>query len=100
MRGCGLGQRMDSMGREGRLGLSARTLAFLRSRRRGIWDLVAGCAIGAMLVAGFRSMPVAAVVVPYPHDLWQVSFAVAGDVVSHHAGGRGAAAGGGRTPER
>ena len=94
MRGCGLVQRMDSMGREGRLGLSARTLAFLRSRRRAICDLLAVCAIGAMLVAGFRSMPVAAVVVPYPHDLWQVSFAVAGDVIPHQAVREAAAAAG------
>src|SRR5665213_2443791 len=85
MWGCGLVQRMDSMGREGRLRLSARTLAFLRRKGRAICDLLAVCAIGAMLVAGFQSMPVVAVVVPYPHDLGQVSFAVGGDVIPHQA---------------
>ena len=73
------------MGRDGRLRLSARTLAFLRRKGRAICDLLAVCAIGAMLVAGFQSMPVVAVVVPYPHDLGQVSFAVGGDVIPHQA---------------
>jgi poly-gamma-glutamate synthesis protein (capsule biosynthesis protein) len=85
---------MDSMGREGRLGFGTRTLAFLRRKGRAICDLLAVCAIGAMLVAGFRSMPVAAVVVPYPHDLGQVSFAVAGDVIPHQAVREAAAAAG------
>src|ERR1035438_4617164 len=94
MKGCGLVRGMDSMGREGRLGFGARTLAFLRRKGRAISDLLAVCAIGAMLVAGFRSMPVAAVVVPYPHDLGQVSFAVAGDVIPHQAVREAAAAAG------
>src|ERR1017187_9579525 len=94
MRGCGLVQRMDSMGRDGRLRLSARTLAFLRRKGRAISDLLAVCAIGATLVAGFQSMPVVAVVVPYPHDLGQVSFAVAGDVIPHQAVREAAAAAG------
>src|ERR1039458_7405026 len=94
MRGWGLVQRMDSMGREGRLGFGARTLAFLRRKGRAICDLLAVCAIGAMLVAGFRSMPVVAVVVPYPHDLGQVTFAVAGDVIPHQAVREAAAAAG------
>jgi poly-gamma-glutamate capsule biosynthesis protein CapA/YwtB (metallophosphatase superfamily) len=82
------------MGREGRLRLSARTLAFLRRKGRAICDLPAVCAIGAMLVAAFQSMPVVAVVVPYPHDLGQVSFAVGGDVIPHQAVREAAAAAG------
>src|ERR1017187_6109046 len=94
MRGCGLVQRMDSMGRAGRLGFGAMTLAFLWRKGRAICDLLAVCAIGATLVAGFQSMPVVAVVVPYPHDLGQVSFAVAGDVIPHQAVREAAAAAG------
>jgi poly-gamma-glutamate synthesis protein (capsule biosynthesis protein) len=56
----------------------------LRSGRL-IGDLLAVGAIAAILVAGYRTLPVAAVVVPYPHDLGQASFAVAGDVIPHQA---------------
>jgi poly-gamma-glutamate synthesis protein (capsule biosynthesis protein) len=38
---------------------------------------------GAALVSAFHGGPLAAVVAPYPHDLAQVSFAVAGDVIPH-----------------
>ncbi len=69
-------------------------MAFLRKNHRFICDLLALAAIGAILFAGFRSIPVAAVVVPYPHDLAQVSFAVAGDVIPHQAVREAAAAGG------
>ena len=82
------------MGREGRLGFGATTLAFLRRRRRALTDLLAVAAIGAILLEGVRSVPVAAVVVPYPHDLGQVSFAVAGDVIPHQAVREAAAAAG------
>jgi poly-gamma-glutamate synthesis protein (capsule biosynthesis protein) len=47
-----------------------------------------------MLVTGYRSIPVAAVAVPYPHDLGQVSFVVAGDVIPHQAVREAAAADG------
>ena len=60
--------------------------------RRWIGDLLAVAAIGAILVAGSRSVPVMAVAVPYPHDLGQVSFAVAGDVIPHQAVREAAAA--------
>ena len=53
--------------------------------RRLIGDLLAVGLIAAILLAGYRSIPVAAVVVPYPHDLGQASFAVAGDVIPHQA---------------
>jgi poly-gamma-glutamate synthesis protein (capsule biosynthesis protein) len=67
--------------REGRAGF----LAMVRGYLRPACDLLALMAIGAILWAGLRSIPVAAVVVPYPHDLGQVSFAVAGDVIPHQA---------------
>ena len=38
---------------------------------------------GAALVSAFHGGRLAAVVTPYPHDLAQVSFAVAGDVIPH-----------------
>ena len=58
----------------------------------GVWLAVA--AISVILVAGYISIPVAAVAVPYPHDLGQVSFAVAGDVIPHQAVREAAAADG------
>lgn len=61
---------------------------------RKIGDWVAVGAIVALLVAGWRTVPVTAVSVPYPHDLGQVSFAVAGDVIPHQAVREAAAAGG------
>jgi len=67
------------------------------------WRLASVCALlvagvgSAWLATGFHSARVAAVVVPYPHDLAQVSFAVAGDVIPHEpvraAAGAAAAAG-------
>jgi len=80
---------MDWTTLDSQLGLRGRAAAFLR-RRLGDW--VAMGAIAAILAAGYRSIPVAAVVVPYPHDLGQVSFAVAGDVIPHQAVREAAAA--------
>lgn len=57
----------------------------LRLRARMAIDMVVLALIAGILAAGVRSVPVAAVVVPYPHDLAQVSFAVAGDVIPHQA---------------
>ncbi|HUV68934.1 MAG TPA: CapA family protein [Terracidiphilus sp.] len=65
--------------------------AALKGTRR-IGDLVAVLAIGAILFAGFRTVPVAAVTVPYPHDVARVNFAVAGDVIPHEAVREAAAA--------
>jgi Putative enzyme of poly-gamma-glutamate biosynthesis (capsule formation) len=66
----------------------------LRGRGRFAADLAAVTAIGCILAASWRSVPVAAVVVPYPHDVSQVSFAVAGDVIPHQAVRESAAAAG------
>jgi poly-gamma-glutamate capsule biosynthesis protein CapA/YwtB (metallophosphatase superfamily) len=63
----------------------------LRRRVCPLSDLATLCAIGFILVAGCRSALVAAVV-PYPHDVAQVSFAVAGDVIPHQAVREAAAA--------
>ena len=40
-------------------------------------------ALAPVLLIGFHSNRLAAVVAPYPHELAQVSFAVAGDVIPH-----------------
>ena len=57
----------------------------LRQRARLTADLAVLALIAGILAAGFRSIPVAAVAVPNPHDVAQVSFAVAGDVIPHQA---------------
>jgi len=56
------------------------------------WRLAAGgalmvvvAAIGAAWLAGAHSSRSAAAITPYPHELAQVSFAVAGDVIPHGA---------------
>jgi len=66
----------------------------MRLRGRLIPDLLALAAIGGILSAGWRSAPVAAVAVPYPREVVQVSFAVAGDVIPHQAVREAAAAAG------
>jgi len=67
-------------------GLGAR----LRTGVRRHWHLTAGGAVllvaaafGADLLLGSHSGRLAAVVASYPHELAQVSFAVAGDVIPH-----------------
>jgi poly-gamma-glutamate synthesis protein (capsule biosynthesis protein) len=63
----------------------ARLAAGLRRHRRlaaGGALLLAG-AIGAALLLGSHGGRSAAAAVPYPHELAQVSFAVAGDVIPH-----------------
>ena len=64
--------------------------AKLTAETRRHWRLVAGGALllvaaaaGAALLLGSHSGRSAAVVAPYPHELSQVSFAVAGDVIPH-----------------
>src|SRR5208283_1855777 len=59
------------------------------SARRGAL-LAAALLLLSLAVAGItlflrQSRSAAAVVVPYPHELAQVSFAVAGDVIPHEA---------------
>jgi len=64
--------------------------AWLRPGVRNHWRLAGGsalllavAALGAALLTGSHAARLAAVVVPYPHELAQVSFAVAGDVIPH-----------------
>jgi poly-gamma-glutamate capsule biosynthesis protein CapA/YwtB (metallophosphatase superfamily) len=74
-----------------------------RSKPRWVsrWQLVAGgllLLVGAVIatayLSGFPGARRAAIVVPYPHDLAQVSFAVAGDVIPHEPVRAAAAAAG------
>ena len=58
---------------------------FLRRHWRRIVGATALAAIGVALVPAFSGRRPATVAVPYPHDLAQVSFAVAGDVIPHEA---------------
>ena len=69
-------------------GIGARLAPSLRRH----WRLVAGgglllviAAVIGVLLAGSHGRRLAAVVVPYPHELAQVSFAVGGDVIPHEA---------------
>ncbi|MGA2086609.1 MAG: CapA family protein [Terracidiphilus sp.] len=56
--------------------------------------LVAVAAIGAVLLTGSHGQRSAAAAVPYPHEIAQVSFAVAGDVIPHQPVRAAAAAAG------
>jgi poly-gamma-glutamate synthesis protein (capsule biosynthesis protein) len=56
--------------------------------------LLAVVAIGAALLLGYRTSRSAAAQVPYPHELAQVNFAVAGDVIPHEPVRAAAAAAG------
>lgn len=70
-----------------------------RRRRRTLAAVCVGLAVGAVLLSAYRSgHSAAAVVAPYPHDLAQVSFAVAGDVIPHEAVKASAAAAGDGEP--
>ena len=87
MPGCGLVQMDWKMqGRRLESGIGARTLPGLRRQLRVTVAsalLLAVAAIGAGLLAASHGSRIAAVVAPYPHQLAQVSFAVAGDVIPH-----------------
>jgi poly-gamma-glutamate synthesis protein (capsule biosynthesis protein) len=73
--------------------------SILRRRRRTLAAVCVGLAVGAVLLSAYRSgHSAAAVVAPYPHDLAQVSFAVAGDVIPHEAVKASAAAAGDGEP--
>ena len=72
----------------------ADTARLAGKRRLQIAAFGAFWAIGCILVAACHSRSVAAVNAPYPHDLSQVSFAVAGDVIPHQAVRDAAAAAG------
>jgi poly-gamma-glutamate synthesis protein (capsule biosynthesis protein) len=79
--------KAKAMGQEGPMGIGARVRRAPLLRER--WPLLAGALglamAGAALVTAFHGRQHAAVVAPYPHDLAQVSFAVAGDVIPHEA---------------
>jgi poly-gamma-glutamate synthesis protein (capsule biosynthesis protein) len=67
-------------------GISASLIPVLRKHWRltaGSVVLLAAAALGAALLPGSHIARLAAAVAPYPHELAQVSFAVAGDVIPH-----------------
>lgn len=70
-----------------------RPLSIMSNSWRAAAALLALAALGATFAVRFHPMH-AAVVVPYPHDLGQVSFAVAGDVIPHEPVRAAAAAAG------
>lgn len=74
-------------------GFAPRTNAMIRISWRLAIALLALAAVGATFAVRMHPRH-AAVVVPYPHDLAQVSFAVAGDVIPHEAVRAAAAAAG------
>ena len=87
---------------EARIGLSSLSDPISGGRTKR-WNWLVGLipvfAVGAaliptLLVPALRGRMHAAVITPYPHDLAQVSFAVAGDVIPHEAVRQAAAAAG------
>ena len=84
-------------GRRFSSGIGARLLPALRKHGRQASLaalLLAAAAVSAFLFAGFHGRRPAAAVAPYPHELAQVSFAVAGDVIPHEPVRAAAAASG------
>jgi poly-gamma-glutamate synthesis protein (capsule biosynthesis protein) len=83
-------------GRRGGAGFASGIARHLRKHWRlsGGALLMAVAALGAVLLTGIHGSRSAAVVVPYPHELAQVSFAVAGDVIPHEPVRAAAAAAG------
>ncbi len=63
--------------------ISAPIHSWLRRRWRLAVGALALAVAGAVLLTAFHPRRHAAVVVPYPHELAQVSFAAAGDVIPH-----------------
>ena len=76
--------------------------ARLAPELRRLWRWLLGAlgvsALVAALIPAHQGRQHAAVVTPYPHDLAQVSFAVAGDVIPHEAVRAAAAAAGDGEP--
>ncbi|MGO8757740.1 MAG: CapA family protein [Terracidiphilus sp.] len=70
-------------GRPIALGVRLGHSALVRNLARWIEGALALLAVSAALLMAFHSQRLAAVVNPYPHDLAQVTFAVAGDVIPH-----------------
>ncbi|HEY1160050.1 MAG TPA: CapA family protein [Terracidiphilus sp.] len=86
-----------AQGRRFGVGFGGRVVPGLRRHWRlaGVGALLlAVAALGAALLTGFQSHRLAVVAVPYPHELAQVSFAVAGDVIPHEPVRAAAAAAG------
>jgi hypothetical protein len=86
-------RKTDRSMQENSAGLGQKLLSFLHKH----WRLSAGAlllvaAVGAALLYFHGHRPAA--VTPYPHELGQVSFAVAGDVIPHGAVRAAAAAAG------
>ena len=79
-------------------GLPARIWGAIQLWLRKHWRLALGtlalAAAGAALLTAFHASRSAVVVVPYPHEMAQVSFAVAGDVIPHEAAREAAEAAG------
>lgn len=77
-------------------GFAAPLASSLRKHRRQVaaGALIAILAASAGWMAAIHSSRLAAAVAPYPHDLAQVSFAVAGDVIPHEPVRAAAAAAG------
>src|SRR5579863_10428652 len=67
------------------MAMAAGVKAFLRARWRWAVGFVALAAVGTALIPAMHGRRQAAVAIPYPHDVTQVSFAVAGDVIPHEA---------------
>jgi poly-gamma-glutamate capsule biosynthesis protein CapA/YwtB (metallophosphatase superfamily) len=90
MKGERLAQPMDFVTRGKRFvaGVGVGVAPSLRRRWRlaGVGaSMLAVAAVAATLLAASHGRRLAAIVVPYPHELAQVSFAVAGDVIPHEA---------------
>jgi poly-gamma-glutamate capsule biosynthesis protein CapA/YwtB (metallophosphatase superfamily) len=90
---------MDFAMREGRAWaeFTARVAPALRRHWRLVTSaavLLGVAAVGAALLAGSHGVRSAAAQVPYPHELAQASFAVAGDVIPHEPVRAAAAAAG------
>ena len=90
---CGLSAEVDD-GSGSRARTDGDEGGFLRRYWRAAAGVLGLCAVGAALLGGTHARRHAAVVVPYPHELAQVSFAVAGDVIPHEAVKAAAAAAG------
>ena len=86
LKGFAPGQEMDSAMRSQTLGAAGLTTMGKALRRN--WPLPAAflalAAVAAALLTGFHERHAKAVI-PYPHDLAQVTFAAAGDVIPHEA---------------
>jgi len=79
--------------------LAGKLGSVLLRRWRTVFLIALGVAAGASTLTLLRSSHgAAAVATPYPHDLAQVNFAVAGDVIPHEAGRAAAAAAGDGEP--